>query len=180
MTTDFKLENLYTNANIILLNSEQGRNEIFNSFVSQLKEREDLNYLFFNEDEENGKNLKLEEVFAIRSFFISYYSGKRFVLINKNLRNTVIQNSLLKILEELKASDYIVIFSDNVNVFIPTILSRVALIDLNDNASSNVEIKNKLIKSHQWNKLTNLLKLEDEYKRGLIGDKQWKDFLDVL
>lgn len=64
---------------------------------------------------------------------------------------TEAQNSLLKVLEEPPANTYIIIIALNKDAFLPTILSRCKIIELNENETKNSnefeEILEKLLKA---------------------------------
>ncbi len=79
------------------------------------------------------KALGIEDVRNIqKTIFLKPFRGekKATILILKNGATTEAQNSMLKLLEEPPASSLIFLVTDNAKVFLPTILSRVKLIEL--------------------------------------------------
>ncbi len=107
-------------------------------------------------------------------------SDKCYILINKNIRNINIQNSLLKTLEESNQNYIFVIFVPSINHLLQTLLSRSIVINKLSIKNEFSEAKKKLIMSKNLDGLTKILYLEDKHTRSLLSDKQVKDFVNVV
>ncbi len=96
------------------------------------------------------KALGIEDVRNIqKTIFLKPFKGEKKALIIKLSTGATIeaQNSMLKLLEEPPLSTLIFLVTDNVQIFLPTILSRVKIIELKNekfqtNASGLEEILN--------------------------------------
>jgi DNA polymerase III delta prime subunit len=109
------------------------------------------------------------------------------------MRLTGLQNAMLKMLEEANENTKIIFVVESFSYFLPTILSRMQILDFNnfgsDNNNSNKntksknifsEYKKKLIMSKDFQGLEKLIKLEELNNRGLISEKQLTDYFALI
>lgn len=108
-------------------NLEKGREE-----VARIVKREKVSE-FDIEIFELDKALGIEDVRNIqKNIFLKPFKGKKkaTIIILKNGATIEAQNSMLKLLEEPPPSSLIFLITNNAKIFLPTILSRVKLIEL--------------------------------------------------
>ncbi len=184
------LEKIKTHSSLIIGNKsifEILKKEIMqNSFESIIFER-------IAEDKDTY-NFKIEDVKSLQNFMVSKKQNA-YVLIDKNLRNTQIQNAMLKLLEEGKDNIKLIIVSDSTSHFLPTIISRVQVLNTeyfgleinSNNSNKNIKSKNifsehkkKLIINKDFSGLEKLIKLEDLNNRGLLSEKQLNEYLGLV
>ncbi|MDQ5957221.1 MAG: hypothetical protein QG614_196 [Patescibacteria group bacterium] len=172
------LDNIFSHATIIV-------NGDYESFKKELSNKNIL-YLSFDVEDKNEKdsvkNFKIEDLKKIKEFQNSKVSEKRFVATDRSFRSTVIQNAFLKLLEEPNPNIYIVLFTKNLSMFLPTVLSRSQIIKVEDADKNKVvkdKIKNLKLKN-RFDKLERFLIAEDYNKRGLITDKQIEDYKALI
>ncbi len=106
---------------------EKGREEALNFARKEKINEFDIEILEFE------KALGIEDVRNIqKKIFLKPFRGdKKALIIKLNLGATLeAQNSMLKLLEEPPLSSLIFLVTDNAKVFLPTILSRVKLIEI--------------------------------------------------
>ena len=146
--SDFNLKDIISHANIIIDNNQN----IFTKIKSEIVESNKINKsesIFFEVNQDlKDFNLKIEEIEMMQSFQKSFTSKKRYILINKNLRNTIVQNALLKTLEEPNSNVSIIIFVNNISLLLKTIISRSQVYDFSNNydsADKYKALKDKLI-----------------------------------
>src|SRR3989338_2999222 len=114
-------------------NLEKGREEAINFAEARKVNRLDIEILEFE------KALGIEDVRNIqKKIFLKPFRGdKKALIIKLNLGATLeAQNSMLKLLEEPPMSSLIFLITDNAKIFLPTILSRVKVIEI-----ANVDIQ---------------------------------------
>jgi DNA polymerase III delta prime subunit len=146
-----------------------------------------LNFDYDPEDKET-KSLKLEHLTEIKNFLSSKSVNTRYIITNKNMRKTELQNAMLKMLEEADESTKIIFVVESINYFLPTILSRMQVLDSNHlilgdskNPKNIFSIyKKKTILEKNFKELERIVKLEDLYTRNLISDKQLNDYLSMV
>lgn len=108
-------------------NLELGREEALRLVKREKVDKFDI------ESIELEKALGIEDVRNIqKTIFLKPFRGekKATIIVLKNGATIEAQNSMLKLLEEPPQSSFIFLVSDNAKVFLPTILSRVKLIEL--------------------------------------------------
>lgn len=108
-------------------NLELGREEALRFVKREKVDKFDIESIEFE------KALGIEEVRSIqKTIFLKPFRGekKATIIVLKNGATIEAQNSMLKLLEEPPQSSFIFLVSDNAKVFLPTILSRVKLIEL--------------------------------------------------
>lgn len=184
------IEKLFHHANVIL------DKNTFDIILDELKNKNNEVLCFlYDEDLEGGKNLHIDEVRSINNFVNTKTINKRYVLISKKIANTVIQNSLLKLLEEAKDNICFVIFVDNLAYLLPTVLSRVYILNLNNTENTdlynnyflnekiqeifNLKIK-KLIENKNFKTLEKLMIIKDYYQKGVLPEKNFLDYINIL
>ena len=108
------------------------------------------------------------------------------------MRLTVLQNAMLKMLEEATESTKIIFVVDSIGYFLPTILSRMQVIEssnfeleikdkkLTSNQNSFSSYKKKLILAKDFYNLEKLLQIENLNSKGLISEKQLTDYLALI
>lgn len=186
------LKNIITHSSILDF-------EDYNNFKNELLSN-DINFLDFELDEDN-KNFKIEDVRKIIDFQNSKSSEKRFLITNRNIRNTVVQNALLKVLEEPTENTFLVFFVKNKAMLLPTFLSRCQIINIENNNSLLVNLNDKIEKGEErdiiikkilnsktiqnnkyirFAKLERFLKIENWNNRGLVSEKQFEDYKNLL
>lgn len=176
------LNKIKTHSTIII-----GDKNIFNAFKKEIIQDSFESIIFERiQEDKDTYNFKIEDVKSLQNFMISKKQNA-YVLINKNLRNTQIQNAMLKLLEEGKDNIKIIIVSDSISHFLPTVMSRVQVLNINDfalekNSSKNIfsEYKKKLILGKDFSGLEKLIKLEDLNNRGLLSEKQLGEYLGLI
>lgn len=92
------------------------------------------------------KALGIEDVRNIqKTIFLKPFKGEKKALIVKLFAGATIeaQNSMLKLLEEPPMSSLIFLVTDNAKIFLPTILSRVKLIEI---ANEDIQTNNDGLK----------------------------------
>lgn len=116
-------------------NLEKGREEAINFAKAGKVDRIDIEILEFE------KPLGIGDVRNIqKKIFLKPLRGdKKALIIKLNLGATLeAQNSMLKLLEEPPLSSLIFLITDNAKIFLPTILSRVKLIEIaNEDIQTN-------------------------------------------
>ena len=116
-------------------NLEKGREEAINFAKARKVDRIDIEIL------ELEKALGIEDVRNIqKKIFLKPFRGdKKALIIKLNLGATLeAQNSMLKLLEEPPLSSLIFLITDNAKIFLPTILSRVKVIEIeNESIQTN-------------------------------------------
>lgn len=167
------LEDFHTNVNIIISNKN-----IYYEYIDALNKSQN-EYINF-EYTEDDKNLTALDVAQIRSYTSLSSSVKKYILINRNIRKTDIQNSLLKMLEELNPNIIIIIIAESTNHILKTILSRAIVTRVGANSNFISQAKKKLIINKKLDYLQMVLDLEDKYLRGLVSEKQMKDFVNMV
>ncbi len=175
------LSKIKTHATILI-----GDVNIYNKLKQEI-ENTTLDYLNFdlNVEEKDERTLKLDDLEKIKSFLQNKSSDIRYVITNRNMRLTGLQNAMLKMLEEANENIKIIFVVESIAYFLPTVISRMQILDsnnfeLNDKniKSKNIfsEYKKKLIMSKDFNGLEKLIKLEELNNKGLISEKQLSDY----
>ena len=209
--SDSVLNKIFSHATIILEKDSFNPDSDYNKLKSELSEAV-TNYICFDtnpkatDSDSRSLNFKIDDLQKIRDFQNSKSSERRFIITDRSLRNTVIQNALLKILEEPTENTFIVIFTKDISMLLPTILSRCQLIKNLDknikNGNQNIivektpnqEIKEKIIKSkyintansegnkpeNRFEKLERFLIIENLNERGLVSQKQFEEYKNLV
>ena len=196
------IEKFYSHANIVLND---------NLFESIKRELLDMNaeVLCFNIDrfvsktgkEEEEKNLLIDDVKSIRRFISINSNNKRYIICNKRMLNTSVQEAMLKILEEGNKNNVFIFFTNTINYLLPTILSRCVLYNNNDLLEMGFDIKDNkenriddyldiielidkkmelFIKSNKYKDLEKLLILKNEFISGNLNYKYINDYLSLI
>lgn len=188
------LEKIKTHATIII-----GDVNIYNNLKLEILNN-NFSCLSFDYDAEdkNAKTLKLEDLEKIKLFLQNKSSENRYVITNRNMRLTGLQNAMLKLLEEAVENTKIIFVVESVNYFLPTVLSRMQVLDSNNfeleikgnnrnSQNKNIKAKNifseykkKLIMSKDFTGLEKLIKLEELNNKGLISEKQLTDYFALI
>lgn len=187
------LAHIKTHATIII-----GSANIYNKLKQEIIDTK-LEYLNFdlNAEEKDEKTLKLDDLEKIKKFLNNKSVNVRYVITNRNMRLTGLQNAMLKMLEEANENTKIIFVVESAAYFLPTVLSRMQILDsnnfglennLNKNSDSkntkskNIfsEYKKKLIMSKDFQGLEKLIKLEELNNKGLISEKQLADYFALL
>lgn len=155
----------------------------YKSFKDELIKSK-INFLSFDieDGKEIVKNFKIEDIKKIKEFQNSKTLEKRFIISDRSLRSTIVQNALLKIFEEPNENTFLVFFQETYRMLLPTILSRAQILECDD-SKRFYNVKNKIIKSkdkNRFEKLERFLILEDYNKRGLVTDKQIEGYIDNI
>lgn len=169
-----------------------------NNFYLQMKKEifeSKLISLNFDYDEENKdeKTLKMDDLERIKLFLANKSSQVRYVITNRNMRLLGLQNAMLKMLEEAEESTKIVFVVNSINYFIPTILSRMEILDSanftleNDkiskqNSRHNLfsEYKKKSILAKDFIALEKIIQIDNLNDKGLISKKQLREYLALI
>lgn len=184
--TDKKLEKIETLLNMVATHSTIfiGNEKDYQDLKDEIK-NSTINYLFIDKTEDN-KNLLSEDVASIQDFIKTKTSSKRYVVSNRNIRNTTLQDRLLKILEEGGDNTFIIFVLDTADYLVPTVLSRVQLVHLENSKNINTvkikteKAKEKLIKNKNFNELEKILHLERAYNMGTITEKNFEDYISLI
>jgi len=126
------------------------------------------------EIKEFEKALGIEDVRNIqKTIFLKPFKGekKSTIVVLKNSATVDAQNAMLKLLEEPPLSSVIILITDNYYSFLPTILSRVKIIEIKE----EVEINNAAINQ--------ILELDGEGERLLLAaqiSEEKKEALNFL
>ena len=151
------LDKVFSHATIVL-ESEYFDYQVFKLELLEKK----INYISFDTSLEEtdikkrNLNFKIEDIQKIKDFQNSKSTEKRFIITNRNLRNTVIQNALLKLLEEPNENTFIVFFVKDLDIFLPTVLSRCQVVKDIKNKTAQTIIKNSDYKSIKNNIIQNI------------------------
>ncbi len=172
------LDLIHTHATII-----QGGD--YNAFKIEL-EKKGLRYLSFDYNVENinkkDVNVKMEDLDEMKDYQSSKSSVVRYIITNKSIRNTVVQNAMLKLLEEPGEGVHIVMFTTDTSMILPTVLSRCQLIILDSDKNKGIVqklIANKNDKT-RFARLERYLRIDNLHKRGLVSDGQLEDYKGML
>ena len=171
------LESINTHSTIVIHQEE----EHYLNFKSEIK-LSGIDFIYFDK-EEGFLNLRMEDLSEIREFQSSKTSSRRFIILNRSIRNTVIQSAFLKLLEEPTENTYIVIFTNSLDMLLPTVLSRCQVIELNQESEEHINRVNIIINSRsadKFKKLERYLVAESLRSRGIIGDKHWNSYISIL
>lgn len=109
------------------------------------------NYPYLLYIEPDGAAVKIKQIREIQNFlkFKAQDNAYRFIIIDKaHTMTTEASNSLLKALEEPPSKTCIILVSDNLNVMLPTVISRGQIVNFNK-LPSNV-IKN-ILRNNEYN-----------------------------
>lgn len=189
------LSKIKSHATIII-----GNENVYNELKQEIINSNFLCLAFdYNAEDKDAKTLKLDDLEKIKNFLANKSTQTRYVITNRNMRLTVLQNAMLKMLEEATETTKMIFVVDTISYFIPTVLSRVQILDsnselfTNNNNLENKEdrkiktnqnifstYKKKLILSKDFYNLEKLLQIENLNSRGLISEKQLGDYLALI
>jgi DNA polymerase III delta prime subunit len=171
------LSKIKSHANIVI-----GNFDIYEKLKTELLENKKTFLTFDYSDDKNKKekSLVLEDLEKMRDFIKTKSDNVRYIISNRNMRKTELQNAMLKMLEEADASICFVFVLDTTNYFLPTVLSRTQIINMMSNKNVFTEYKRKMIIEKRFKDLEKILQAEDMYSRTLISEKQAQDFLTSL
>lgn len=125
------------------------------------------------------KALGIEDVRNIqKKIFLKPFKGekKAVVIIMRQGATIEAQNSMLKLLEEPPLSTLIFLVTDNYQTFLPTILSRNKLLDLNTNipiSKADDRIHSNFLKNLGIFKIGERLKLAQDISKDKAGAIEW-------
>ncbi len=178
--TEIKKENILdkikSHANIII-----GDLSVYENLKRELEEGKKMflafDYFYHIDSKKRETSLILENLEKMRDFVKTKSDTVRYVISNRNMRKTELQNAMLKMLEESDNSICFIFVLDTTNYFLPTILSRVQTISMMSSKNIFTEYKRKAIIEKKFLDLEKILQAEDMYSRTLISEKQVQDFL---
>ena len=213
---DSILNKIFSHATIILEKDSFNLDSDYNKLKLELS-KAGINYICFDtnpkatDSDSRSLNFKIDDLQKIRDFQNSKSSERRFIITDRSLRNTVIQNALLKIIEEPTENTFIIIFTKDVSMLLPTILSRCQLMkDLEKSSGKNninnsdkntikeeapnQKTKEKIINSksintansegnkyeNRFEKLERFLIIENLNERGLVSQKQFEEYKNLV
>lgn len=129
------------------------------------------------EANEDHKNFLKSDVVTLQQFQKTKTEHKRYFLSNLNLRNTVIQNMLLKVVEEPSDNTVIIFVVPDVSVLLGTLVSRLQIIQTED-GDNEFEVKlNAAIKNVNTKEIERLLYIKKVKDSGAGSQKQIADYL---
>ncbi len=192
------LSKIKSHATIII-----GNENVYNDLKQEIIDSNFLCLAFdYNAEDKDAKTLKLDDLEKIKNFLANKSSEVRYVVTNRNMRLTILQNAMLKMLEEATETTKMIFVVDTISYFISTVLSRVQILDsnselfANNNNLENKEdkedrktktnqnifstYKKKLILAKDFYNLEKLLQIENLNSRGLISEKQLGDYLALI
>lgn len=159
-----KLARLSHHAYVVRGNVLSAKSEIFRIAEDELEVKTEGNPDFVYEKFES---LSVDEVRNIKSLAESKsfeFEGKKVFVIEALSITREAQNSLLKVLEEPTDKTYFFIFGNCAENLIPTILSRVSLIDLREGNSAGEDSAEKFLELSLAKRLNFVKKLSDDIK----------------
>ena len=175
------LDKIKTHSTIIISGSNANIFEsIFNELASEIKNKT-TEYVILEKTDES-KNLLTEDVETVQSFVKSKNTSPRYIITNKSIRNTVLQNKLLKILEETKENIFIIIVQESTVYLLPTVISRCQVIEMSnsvENLTSVDKKKSLLIKNKKYTELLKLLEIENASMHGTITAANMSDYVSI-
>ncbi len=170
-----------------------GNENIYNALKQEIINNNFLCLNFdYDAEDKDAKTLKLLDLEKIKNFLSNKSSEVRYIITNRNMRLTVLQNAMLKMLEEATESTKIIFVVDSIGYFLPTILSRMQVIEssnfeleikdkkLTSNQNSFSSYKKKLILAKDFYNLEKLLQIENLNSKDLISEKQLTDYLALI
>lgn len=131
------------------------------------------------ESDEDHKNFLKTDLEILQQFQKTRTSEKRYFLTNLNIRNTTIQNMLLKVVEEPSENTVIIFVTKSLNLLLPTLRSRlqtVALPQLDDDLEKKINLAKKNLNIKDLNDLLYIKKVRDS---GNASEKQIADYLAI-
>ena len=135
------------------------------------------------EQSEDHKNFLKSDVEILQQFQKTSTSQKRYFLTNLNIRNTTVQNMLLKVVEEPSQNTVIIFVVSSLNLLLPTLRSRLQVINVSDSFSGIDKKVNEKIeqakKSLNINELERLLHIQKIIDSGNASEKQIADYLSI-
>lgn len=134
---------------------------------------------FILEKNDDAKNLLFEDVENIKKFQKTSSEEKRYILTNRSIRNTQVQNALLKILEEPTRNTIIIFVITTADILIPTIKSRVQIINFTKHSDIFDEKIENAIKNLKPREIMDLLTVKKIKQRGNASEKQIADYLAI-
>ncbi|MDI9354790.1 MAG: hypothetical protein QM532_00910 [Cyanobium sp. MAG06] len=197
------IEQFYSHANIVL------DEKVFPVIKGELLDNNsevlciEINIEIIKSKEKENKNLLMKDLSQIRRFITTKTINKRYIICNKRILNTAVQEALLKVLEEMDENIVFIIFTDSINYLLPTILSRCVLYNksniLYDKDKINlykefkservddyilaeeaiVKMESVLIKINKFKDLEKLLIVKNELIAGNITPKYVMDYLSI-
>lgn len=131
--------------------------------------------------EPDGNTIKKEQVQLLQHEFArtSLEEGPKIYIINHIERMSIgAANSLLKFLEEPLSESYAILITDNVNLVLPTIISRSQVISFKP--SSSVEMSNELVNRGFEQSLANTLSIITNDLDEAIGYSENENILAMI
>ena len=146
------------------------------------------------------KNILMSDISKIRRFVSLRSSNIKYIISNKKLLNTAIQEGILKLLEEASENIRFVFFTDTTDYILPTILSRCVvyregdfpdvIFDRNNNNNrsedynSTMDLLNKnielFVEKGRYKDLEKLLNIKNELNSNNLPTKYVKDYLGIV
>jgi DNA polymerase III delta prime subunit len=175
MIANLLLDSIKTHSTIIISGTDDS---VFSQLVSEIKSKTS-EYLIL-EKTDDSKNLLTDDVETIQSFIKNKSHTSRYVITNKSIRNTVLQNKILKLLEEGGENIFIIILQESISYLLPTVLSRCQVIDMTHTEETLINKKKlALIKNKKYKELLELLEIENAGVHGTITNANVNDYIGL-
>lgn len=129
--------------------------------------------------DEDHKNFLKSDVEILQQFQKTRTSERRYFLINLNIRNTAIQNMLLKVVEEPSENTIIIFVVSSISMVLPTLRSRLQVISLpavDGDIEKKIDLAKKNLDIETLEKLLYIKKIRDN---GNASEKQIADYLAI-
>lgn len=129
--------------------------------------------------DEDHKNFLKSDVEVLQQFQKTKTSQKRYFLTNLNIRNTTIQNMLLKVVEEPSENTVIIFVVSSMSIVLPTLRSRLQVVSLpalDGDIEKKIEAAKKSLNVRDLERLLYIKKIRDS---GNASEKQIADYLAV-
>jgi len=148
--------------------------QVFESICSELDQYTNKIIIPSNEDH---KNFLKSDVEVLQQFQKTKTNTRRYFVTNLNLRNTQVQNMLLKVVEEPSENTVIIFVVKSLDLLIPTLRSRLQTIE-GDETDEQLDKKIALaIKTGNIKEIENLLYINKIKNSGSASQKQIADYL---
>ena len=146
------------------------------------------------------KNILMSDISKIRRFVSLRSSNIKYIISNKKLLNTAIQEGILKLLEEASENIRFVFFTDTTDYILPTILSRCVVYregdfpdvifdrknnnNRSEDYNSTMDLLNKnielFVEKGRYKDLEKLLNIKNELNSNNLSTKYVKDYLGIV
>lgn len=111
-----------------------------------LQELERKGFFLFELKPKNNRYLLIEEIKELKKFLLISSSKKRCIVIHKfDTASYIVQNSMLKVLEENNENNLFILLCKDIRSLLPTVISRSKIIDIRDKRHKETFTKNNFI-----------------------------------